>query len=104
MRLRRKGWKVAIDPAIAVFHVGGGTAQSMRHRVLHFYKSRWRLLRKHALVPAPHLARAIILARLMCEKTILHIFGRLLFQSAEVRDDKLLGRTELLNYCRINLQ
>ncbi len=102
MRLRRKGWRIAIDPAIEVFHLGGGTSQSMRHRVLHFYKSRWRLLRKHALLPAPRLARAIILVRLACEKAILHIFGRLLFPSAEVRDDKLLGRTELLNYCRAN--
>jgi GT2 family glycosyltransferase len=102
MRLRRIGWKVAIDPAISVFHLGGGTRQLMRQRVLHFYKSRWRLLRKHALLPAPRLARAIILARLMCEKAILRSFGRLLFPNTSVREDKLLGRNELLRYCRAN--
>ena len=104
MRLRRKGWKVAIDPTIAVFHVGGGTPQSMRHRVQHFYKSRWRLLHKHALVPVPRLARAVILARLLCEKVILQIFGRFLFSSVEVRNDKLLGRKELLACCRANFR
>ena len=92
MRLRRGGWKVEVDPAVEVFHVGGGTPQLLRHRVLHFYKSRWRLLRKHGLMPSPRLARAVILTRLACEKAILEIFGRLLFPSAEVLNDKILGR------------
>jgi len=102
MRLRRSGWKVEVDPSITVFHVGGGTQQLMRHRVLHFYKSRWRLLRKHALMPSPRLARVVILARLACEKLILELFGRILFANAEVRNDKILGRKELLAYCRAN--
>ncbi|MGB0064651.1 MAG: glycosyltransferase, partial [Terracidiphilus sp.] len=51
MNLRRRGWKVEVDPAIKVFHVGGGTPQLMRHRVLHFYRSRWHLLRKYGLMP-----------------------------------------------------
>jgi len=104
IRLRRGGWKVEVDPAIEVFHVGGGTPQLMRHRVLHFYKSRWRLLRKYGLVPCPRLARVFILARLTCEKAILEIFGRFLFSNAEVRDDKILGRKELLAYCRANFR
>jgi GT2 family glycosyltransferase len=104
IRLRRSGWKVEVDPSIAVFHVGGGTQQLMRHRVLHFYKSRWRLLRKHALMPSPRLARVVILARLACEKFIFEFFGRILFASAEVRNDKILGRKELLAYCRANLR
>ena len=102
MRLRRKGWKVAIDPAIEVFHVGGGTPLSMRHRVLHFYRSRYRLLCKHGLMLSPRLARAIILTRLTCEEAILRVFGRLLFPNAEIRNDKILGRQELLAYCRAN--
>ena len=104
MRLRRQGWKVETDPSIDVFHVGGGTALLMRHRVLHFYKSRWRLLRKHGLMRSPRLARAVILARLACEKAILQLFGRFLFSSAEVLDDKILSRKELLAYCRVNLR
>jgi len=104
IRLRRGGWKVEIDPAIEAFHVGGGTPQLTRHRILHFYKSRWRLLRKHGLMPSPRLARAVILTRLACEKAILEIFGRLLFSSRKVLDDKILGRKELLAYCRSNFR
>jgi hypothetical protein len=104
IRLRRGGWKVEVDPSLAAFHVGGGTPQLMRRRILHFYKSRWRLLRKHGLMPSPRLARAFILARLICEKVILEIFGRWLYSSAEVRGDKILGRKELLAYCRANFR
>jgi GT2 family glycosyltransferase len=102
MRLRRSGWKVEVDPSIEVFHVGGGSARPMRNRVLHFYKSRWRLLRKHGLMPNPRLAGAVILARLVCERAILQAFGRILFPNREVREDKILGREELLAYCRSN--
>jgi GT2 family glycosyltransferase len=104
MKLRRQGWKVEADPSIEVFHVGGGTPQFMRQRVLHFYKSRWRLLRKHGLMRNPRLARAFILARLTCEKAILQLFGRFLFSNAEVLDDKILGRKALLAYCRSNFR
>jgi hypothetical protein len=104
IRLRRHGWKVEVDPAIRVFHVGGGTAQLERHRVLHFYKSRWRLLTKHKLMTSPRLARALILLRLVGEKAILQLFGRVLFSRAEVRRDKILGRKELLAYCRANFR
>ena len=104
MRLRRAGWRVEVDRSIAVFHVGGGTPQAMRRRVLHFYKSRWRLLRKHGLLTCPRAARAAILARLRCEKIILRLFGRLLFPSSAVLEDKILGREQLLAYCRIDLR
>ncbi len=104
MTLRRSGWKVEVDPSIKVFHVGGGTHQLQRQRVLHFYKSRYRLLCKHGLMPSPRLARAIILTRLTCEKAILRVFGRLLFSNAEVRKDKVLGRQELLAYCRTSFR
>jgi hypothetical protein len=52
----------------------------------------------------PRLARAFILARLTCEKTVLRLFGRLLFSSAEVLDDKILGRKDLLAWCRANFR
>ncbi len=99
MRLRRAGWRVEADLSIAVFHVGGGTPQSMRRRVLHFYQSRWLLLRKHGLMTSPRLTRAVILARLQCERAILRLFGRVLFPNAEVLEDKIIGRDELLAYC-----
>ncbi|MGA3131733.1 MAG: glycosyltransferase [Terracidiphilus sp.] len=104
IRLRRNGWKIEIDPSTRVFHVGGGTPQLMRHRVRHFYKSRWRLLRKHGLMWSPRLARIFILARLTCEKVILQLFGRALFSNTEVLHDKILGRRELLAWCRASLR
>ena len=104
MRLRRRGWKVEVDPSIRGFHVGGGTVQALRSRVLHFYTSRWRLLRKHGLMWSPRAARAAILARLRCEAMILRLFGRRIFPRPEVLEDKVLGRQALLTYCRSNFR
>ena len=100
MRLRISGWNVKTDTSIRVFHEGGGTTQLQRHRVLHFYKSRWHLLRKHHLMWSPRLARTLILARLRCEELVLHVFGGRLFRNPEVLADKILGRRELVSYCR----
>ena len=102
MRLRGCGWKVATDTSIKVFHVGGGTPLLQRHRVLHFYKSRWYLLRKHGLIWNAGLARALILARLLLEKSVLRVFGAYLFKNPEVLEDKILGRQALISYCRDN--
>ena len=104
IRLRRGGWKIEVDPNIKGFHVGGGTAQTQRNRVLHFYMSRWHLLRKHKLMWSPRFARAIILSRLVCEQKILDAFGHRLFSSAEVLEDKVVGRRTLLAYCRTNFR
>lgn len=100
IRLRRCGWKVDVDPSIEVFHVGGGTTQLLRNRVLHFYKSRWRLLQKHGLMTSPRLARAFILVRLTCEKAVLQLLGRFLYSSPAILEDKILGRKSLLAHCR----
>ena len=100
MRLRRSGWSVKTDPSIKVFHVGGGTPQLQRTRVLRFYKCRWYLLRKHRLLSSPKIARALILARLQFEATVLKLFGRLLFRKPDVLEDKILGRDALISFCR----
>lgn len=104
MRLRGRGWTVEVDSLIRAFHVGGGTFLTQRNRVLQFYKSRWYLLRKHKLIWSPRLARAIILGRLLCERKILDVFGRRLFPSAQVLEDKILGRQALLSYWRSNFR
>ena len=104
MRLRQRGWKVEIDHSIRAFHVGGGTMKAQRGRVLHFYKSRWYLLRKHGLMWSPRAVRAVILARLGCEKMILSLLGGRLFPRPEVLEDKVLGREALLSHCRSNFR
>lgn len=100
MRLRQSGWKVIIEPSVKVFHEGGGTPQLQRHRVLRFYKSRWYLLRKHGQITHAGVARAFVLTRLIIERAVLTVFGNLLFRTPDIAADKLLGRRELISYCR----
>ncbi len=100
MRLRRSGWTVATDPSLKAFHPGGAWQQLQRHRVLRFYKSRWYLLRKHGLITNVPVARAFILMRLRLERMLLKIFGTLWFRNPDVLSEKILGRRELISYCR----
>jgi GT2 family glycosyltransferase len=100
MRLRKNGWRIATDQLLKVFHEGGGTPQLQRHRLLRFYKSRWYLLRKHGVITHVGAARAFIIARLLLERMILRVFGTILFQSRDVWADKVLGRQELISFCR----
>ncbi len=100
IRLRKNGWHVDVDPSIRVFHVGGGTAQLQRHRVLRFYKTRWHLLRKHDRIGNPRAARAFILARLRAEQLLLHVFGPILYPSRTIRSEKVQGRRNVISYCR----
>lgn len=100
MRLRRKGWRVDVDQSVRVFHVGGGTLQAGNKRLLRFYKSRWRLLRKHSLIRNARLARTFILARLVLEWIALRVFGKIIFRSDEILARKVAGRRELIAFCR----
>jgi GT2 family glycosyltransferase len=102
MRLHRRGWGVKTDSSVRVLHVGGGTPQLQRNRVLQFYKSRWYLLRKHGLLWSPKLAKSLILLRLWCELKVLRVMGRRLFPRPEVLEDKILGRVAILDYCKSN--
>jgi GT2 family glycosyltransferase len=102
MRLRRNNWKIVADTSIRVFHVGGGTPQLQRKRILRFYKCRWYLLRKHGRIRSVALTRAIILTRLGIEKMILQLLGPYLFRNPEILADKVLGRQNLISYCRDN--
>lgn len=100
MRLRRNGWRVEVDNSIRTFHVGGGTPQGGDKRLLRFYKSRWYLLRKHALIKNARLARTFILARLLLEWVALRVFGKMMFRTDEALAHKVAGRRELIAFCR----
>jgi GT2 family glycosyltransferase len=102
MRMNRAGWGVAICPEPRVFHEGGGSPQLMRHRLLRFYKNRWYLLKKFDRIPAPALLRILIGLRLRIEYFILVLFGRLLFRDPWSREDKILGRKELIAFWNRN--
>jgi hypothetical protein len=83
-------------------HEGGGTAQSQRSRVARFYKNRWYLLSKHNLIGNVALAKNAILLRLAIERAVLKYGGRFIFSDRAQLADKLLGRTEIIRYCREN--
>lgn len=100
IRLRKNGWRVDVEPAVRVFHVGGGTSQLQSHRVLRFYKARWYLLRKHDLIRNAPVARRFILARLRLEHFSLRLFGAILYPSAGIRSEKVVGRRDVISYCR----
>jgi GT2 family glycosyltransferase len=103
MRLRRAGWLVQWEPSWVAFHQGGGSGVATRWRVQEFYRSRFRLLRKHQLARFPGLLRATVLARLRLEFLALAAFGALLVRDAAQRRDKLEGRRELIGLVRRGL-
>ncbi|MEO6192758.1 MAG: glycosyltransferase [Thermoanaerobaculia bacterium] len=100
MRLRRAGWTVRWEPSLVAFHEGGGSPMTTRWRVQEFYRSRFRLLRKHGLIRSPGLLRAVVLARLGFESLLLAALGGVLFRDAEQRRDRALGRRELIRLVR----
>jgi GT2 family glycosyltransferase len=99
MRMNRSHWKVEMAPGPRIFHEGGGTPQLTRSRVLRFYKCRWYLLRKFQRLPVRRLVKMLILLRLCAEYLILLGLGPILFRNKSVREDKIQGRRELIEYC-----
>jgi GT2 family glycosyltransferase len=100
MRLRQAGWIVRWEPSLVAFHEGGGSPMTTRWRVQEFYRSRFRLLRKHGRIRFPRLLRAAVLARLGLESLLLSTLGGLLFRDPEQRRDRALGRRELIGLVR----
>lgn len=100
IRLDRAGWTVARTDAIRAFHEGAGAPQEVSQRVLRFYKTRWRLLRKFDKIRHPRLVRALILGRLHLELWTLRLFGRLLITDPARRRDTIEGRERVIDYCR----
>jgi GT2 family glycosyltransferase len=100
MAARRAGWGVAHESQLVAFHQGAGSPQKVSHRVLRFYRNRWRLLRKFDKVRYPGLVRALILGRLGVELLALRLAGPLLVRDPEALRDKLAGRREVLEHVR----
>ncbi len=99
MRMNRSKWKVAVAPGPRVFHEGGGTPQLTRQRVLRFYKNRWYLLNKFNRIPMKRLTKILILTRLCIEYAVLRIAGGVLYSDEAIRNDKVMGRRELIRFC-----
>lgn len=71
MRIHRSRWKLLFNDQIVLSHSGGHSYKINYKRVLLFYKSRWKLLRKHNLVKYPALTRSLIKNRLRLELALL---------------------------------
>jgi GT2 family glycosyltransferase len=99
LRINRSRWKIAVAPGPRIVHEGGGSPQLTRHRVLRFYKSRWYLLRKFYRLPMKKLLKMLILLRLCAEYLILLSLGPLFIKDKAVREDKIQGRRELIEFC-----
>ncbi len=100
MRLRQAGWLVRWEPALVAFHEGGGSPVTTRWRVQEFYRSRFRLLRKHDRIHFPRMLRAAVLVRLGLETLLLASLGGVLFRDAAQRRDRVVGRRELIRLVR----
>jgi GT2 family glycosyltransferase len=98
LRINRSHWKIALAPGPRIVHEGRGSPQLTRHRVIRFYKSRWYLLRKFHRLPMKRLVKMLILLRLCAEYLILLSLGSVLFRDKSVRDDKIQGRRELIQF------
>jgi GT2 family glycosyltransferase len=99
LRINRSHWKIAVAAGPRIVHEGGGSPQLTRHRVLRFYKSRWYLLRKFHRLPMKKLVKMLILLRLCAEYLILLSLGPLFIKDKAVREDKIQGRRELIEFC-----
>ncbi|MFN0015272.1 MAG: glycosyltransferase family 2 protein [Saprospiraceae bacterium] len=102
MRIHRSRWLCEYAPDVAVFHVGGGSIGADSRRVLMYYDSRWKLLKKHGKIAWPAMLRALVLARIFLELTLLRTAGRFLFKDPAVLADKVVGRKKLLAFCAKN--
>lgn len=98
MRMNRSRWRVAVCEGPRIFHEGGGTAQLTRRRVLRYYKNRWYLLRKFNRIPAAPLIKHLVGLRLRIEYLAVLLLGRVLFRDPAVRQDKILGRRDLVKF------
>lgn len=83
LRLLERGWKVAQDSSLRVFHVGGGSELGSGERLEQFYRDRWQSLSKHRGVRWPRLLKGFVRTRLGLEYLTLKALLRLRFRTSE---------------------
>jgi hypothetical protein len=67
-----------------------------------FYESRWNLFKKYKMIPSVFLIKNLVLVRLYLEFYALVVFGKFMFKDNDIRTDKLKGRKQLIEYCKLN--
>ncbi len=99
MRIYRSRWKLVYEPSIAVVHVGGGSIANDTKRVLLFYESRWRLLKKYQKIKFAFMVKVALLFRVSIEFFALKCLSFFGLQSINFTH-KAKGRIELLQLIR----
>lgn len=95
MKVNRSNYKIAVNNNVIVYHVGGGSPQLTSKRVIRFYKSRFKLLRKHNLLSYPVIIKTLVVTRNLIEFTFLLLFGWLRYDLRTFKD-KLYSRFVLI--------
>ncbi|MBO9699690.1 MAG: glycosyltransferase family 2 protein [Sporocytophaga sp.] len=101
MRIHRSNWILKYDSDITVSHKGGNSYQINYKRVLLFYNSRWRLLKKHNKLGVSSIVKKVILSRLYFEWVLLK--GLLMVKpNNEMYKEKMEGRKIIINSVSFN--
>ena len=95
MRIHRSQWKLLFTKEIVICHKGGNSYKIDSKRVLLFYESRWKLLKKHGRIKFPALTKRIMQLRVLTEIILLKLLA-LSATSKQSYREKLSGRKLLL--------
>jgi GT2 family glycosyltransferase len=97
MRLRRSGWRIAMNDRVRIQHEGAGSPQTTAKRVVRHHVNRWRLLEKHGLISHPRLLRGALAMRHAAELLWLSRPALLWRGDFTTRADKVHGRRQLMS-------
>ena len=84
-----------LEDSDALAPAGPRPAHLLDVKVLRHHRMRWKLLRKHDLLPMPAVMKCALAARHAAELAILGLVGSR-YLAPEALDDKLRGRRKLL--------
>ena len=90
MRVHRSKWKLIFTKEILICHKGGNSYKVDHKRVVLFHESRWRLLKKHGMIPSLFFSKNVLLARLNIELLIFKLLSNKKYA------DKITGREILI--------
>ena len=88
IRIHRSKWQLIYQPAIRIFHKGGGSISKNNSRVIKFYESRWQLLKKYDKIQFKSFVKLLITIRIYLEI--------LIFTFKKNSSNKINTRTKLI--------
>lgn len=95
LRIHQSSWVLVFSDKIIICHKGGNSILRDYKRVLLFYESRWRLLKKHNMLVLPGLIKFLFRVRILLEITFIKISLPYSQNETVIRVNKLDGRRML---------